>query len=69
MASESTNGRGVLFASIAGPRIKSISCKAVLEFQAVREAYEDACSSQTGTKAVSYRSCFNPIFLKSLIRA
>ena len=69
MASEPADGRGVLFAPIVAPRIKSISREAVLAFQAAREAYEDACSSQPGMKAVSYRSCFNPIFLKSLIRA
>ena len=69
MAEIPIESRGVLFAPIAAPRIKSISRKAVLEFQAAREAYEDACSSQPGMKPVSYRSCFNAIFLKSLIRA
>lgn len=58
-----------LFAPIQPPRIKSISRKAVQDFLADREAYEDAISVQPGIVAVSYRSCFPAMFLKSLIRA
>ena len=69
MGKEVQSGRGMLFAPITAPTIKSISRKSVLEFLAAREAYEDAVSSQPGMKAVSYRSCFNRVFLKSLVRA
>ena len=62
-------GTAHLFAPISAPRIKSISRKAVQDFLAEREAYEDAVASQPGLVAVSFRSCFTASYLKSLFLA
>ena len=58
-----------LFAPISAPRITSISRRAIQDFLADREAYEDAISAQPGLMAVSWRSCFPASFLRSLVRA
>ena len=60
---------GHLFAQIQAPKIKSISRKAMQDFLADREAYEDLVAAQRGISAVPYRSCFTASYLKSLIRA
>ena len=58
-----------MFAPIQALKIKSISRKAVQDFLAEREAYEDAVDSQPEVTAVSYRSCFQASYLKSLVKA
>ena len=58
-----------LFTPIQAPKIKSISRKAIQDFLADREAYEDLVAAQRGISAISYRSCFTDSYLKSLIRA
>ena len=70
MSGESQDGaRAHLFAPIQAPRIKSVTQKAVLDFLAEREAYENLIASQPGMKPVTYRSCFPASYLKSLVRA
>lgn len=59
------NGTAHLFAPIQAQRIRSISRKAVQKCL----AYGDAVNAQSGMLAVSYRSCFASMFLKSLVMA
>ena len=58
-----------LFAPIQAPRLKSISRKAIQEFLASREAYEDAVAAQKGLNPVSIRASFPDLFLRSLVKA
>lgn len=58
-----------LFAPIQAPRLTSIFRKAIQDFLADRENYEDAISGQPTLKPVSWFSCFGASFLRSLVRA
>eukprot|EP00171_Calliarthron_tuberculosum_P023254 IDg23254t1 len=58
-----------LFAPVQAPRIKSVTQKAVQDFLAEREAYENLVEAQSGLKPVTYRSCFQASYLKLLVRA
>lgn len=64
-----TGATAHLFAPIRAPRITSISRKAIQDFLADRESYEDSVAAQPGLKAVSWRSCFQASFLRSLVLA
>ena len=65
----STDATAQLFAPSQALRLTSISRKAIEDFLADREAYEDAISAQPSLKPVSWRSCFPASFLRSLVRA
>lgn len=56
-----------IFAPIQGPQIHYISREAVQEFLAERKAYEGAIDAQLGISKVSYRSCFQASYLRSLV--
>ena len=58
-----------LFAPLEAPRLASISWKAIQDFLAYLEAYEDAISAQPSLKPIFWRSCFPASFLRSLMRA
>ena len=58
-----------LFAPIQAPKIIKISRKAIQDFLADREAYEDAIEAQSGMNPVPWRSCFPASYLRSLVRA
>ena len=53
---------------IQHPRITSIRRKDIQEFFAQRDSHEAAVSSQQGPTPVPYANCFDPIFLRSLVR-
>ncbi|CAN8069970.1 unnamed protein product [Agarophyton chilense] len=62
-------GSGNLFAPVQPPCLPAISCKAIQEFLAERSSYEAAVEAQPGINPVPYVSCFDAIFLRSLVRA
>lgn len=54
-------------APIQAPRIKSIASKDIQVFLSQRRTYEDAIEAIPGLNPVPYRSCFDGLYLDSLI--